>query len=282
MRLGDPETRQPCNLATPDHATLAKHLYAVQHYTEIFDSATRRPEDSPNIQPYLSFICDSATWQPGDPRSCNISLSIYMQSNIILKYLTRRYGNPVTWGLAEQTTLLSLYMRLGNPENRRLGNLATPDHATLAKHLYAVKHYTKIFYSATRRPGDSPNIQPYLAFICDSATRQPVICGLAEQTTLLSLYMRLGDPAPRRPGNLATPDLSTLAKHLYAVQHYTIIFDSATRRPGDSPIYNLTSPLYATRRPGNPATWGLAEQTTLLSLYMRLGDPATRRPGDPR
>ena len=132
-----------------------------------------------------------------------------MQSNILLKYLT--------WGLAEQTTLLSLYMRLGDSATWRPGNLVTPDHATLAKHLYAVQRYTEIFDSATRRPGDSPNIQPYLAFICDSAIWQP--------------------------GNLATPDHATLAEHLYVVQHYTEIFDSAIRQPGNlgtRRTYNLT------------------------------------------
>ena len=55
--------------------------------------------------------------------------------------------------------------------------------------------------------------------------------------------MRLGGLATRRPGNLATPDHATLAKHLNAVQHYTEIFNSVTRQPGDlgtRRTYNLT------------------------------------------
>ena len=138
------------------------------------------------------------------------------------------------------------YPEIIDSANRLRGTLATPDHATLVMHLYAVEHYIQIFDSVARRPGnpatrrhgDSPNIQPYLAFI--------------------------GYSGIRRPGNLGTPDNVTLAKHLFAVQHYTEIFDSATQRPT------------------NPWTWVLAKQTTLLSLYMRLGDPATRQPGDPR
>ena len=104
--------------------------------------------------------------------------------NIALICFTRRLGSPIF-----------------DSATRQPGNLATPDHETLVKHLYAVQHYTEIFDLATRQPGNP-------------ATR--------EHTTLLnSLYMRLGDPVTRRPGNLATPDHATLAKHLYAVQHYT-------------------------------------------------------------
>ena len=68
-------------------------------------------------------------------------------------------------------------MRLGDQATRRPANLATPDHATLAKHLYEVQNYTEIF--------------------------DPATWGLAKHTTLFSLYMR--------PGNLATPDHATLA-----------------------------------------------------------------------
>ena len=124
-------------------------------------------------------------------------------------------------------------------------------------HLYVVQHYTQIFDG-------------------DLATWR-----LAEYTTLLSLYMRQGDPATRQPGD---PDHATLAKHLYAFQHYTEIFDSATLRPGNPATWGLTEHttlLSLYMRPGDPANPDHSpfnKHTILLSLYMRLGDPATRRP----
>ena len=159
------------------------------------------------------------------PGSQGCRVSIWLSSSCRVESPGCRVATPNHATLVKRLYAVQHYTEMIDSATRQPSNLASPDHATLVMHLYAVQHYTQIFNSAARQPSNlaSP----------DHAT-------LVMHLYAVQHYTQIFEPATWQPGHLASPDHATLVMHLYAVQHYTQIFNSATRQHGDPRSCNLS------------------------------------------